>query len=148
MKKVFIVLLSIFLFSCEKEFDSFHDIENIETTTDIFLEIYSELESDGTIYIFEYPEESLTSYFQIDYNTTPLQRVYWESPDVFATVMWQDTIWTEVINFSTYANDEGAGHQMVCVHPTLIGDTLNLIGIINDLYGNEVMRKEILVKIQ
>ena len=73
----------------------------------------------------------------------PYQRVFWESPDMFYVILWQDTIWTEVINFSTYANDEGIGHQMVYVNPTLIGDTLNVIGIIiNDI------SKEILIKIQ
>jgi hypothetical protein len=57
--------------------------------------------------------------------------------------MWQDTTWVPVVKNSTYADENGLGHQMVYVNPTLIGDTLNVIGIIiNDI------SKEILIKIQ
>ena len=63
--------------------------------------------------------------------------------------MWQDTIWTPVINYSTYANEEGLGHQMVYVNPTLIGDTLNLIGVTSSENSPfTTIEKEILVKIQ
>ena len=63
--------------------------------------------------------------------------------------MWQDTIWTPVINYSTYADDNGLGHQMVYVNPTLIGDTLNLIGVASsENYPFEDITQEILVKIQ
>ena len=58
--------------------------------------------------------------------------------------MWQDTVWTPVVNYSTYSDDDGIGHQMVYVNPTLIGDTLNIIGTIYE----EGLTKEILIKIQ
>ena len=67
---------------------------------------------------------------------------------MFFVIMWNDTIWTEVVNFSTYANDEGLGHQLVYVDPTFIGDTLNIIGTIKDLYYEPIMQKEILIKVQ
>ena len=57
-----------------------------------------------------------------------------------------DTIWTPVVNSSTYSDDDGTGHQMVYVNPTLIGDTLNIIGLINE--NNQKIKKEILVKIE
>jgi hypothetical protein len=142
MKKLLILLL-LLLLSCERE----HIYpENIYS--DVYINIYSDLELNNEIYTFEYPEDNLNSYFKISYNSLPYQRVFWESPDMFYVILWQDTIWTEVINFSTYANDEGIGHQMVYVNPSLIGDTLNLIGIIKNPLGAEIIREEILVKIQ
>ena len=139
MKKLLALLL--LLLSCEVEYTYPEDIYS-----DVYLNIYSNLEYNDEIYTFEYPEDNLNSYFKIDYNSLPYQRVFWESPDMFYVVLWQDTIWTEVINFSTYANDEGIGHQMVYVNPTLIGDTLNIIGRINEEGQN--IYKEILVKIE
>ena len=136
MKKL-ITLLTLFItIGCEKEFHQ--DISNT------FLEIYSDLEYDGTVYIFNYPDNATNSYFKVNYNSLPVQRVYWDSPDEFYVVMWQDTVWTPVINYSTYSDDDGIGHQMVYVNPTLIGDTLNIIGTIYE----EGITKEILIKVQ
>ncbi len=155
MNKIIITLIaSLFFLSCESQYDEFLIADDATEAFlahddgEIFLELYSDLEYNDTIYTFDYPEESLTTYFQISYNTMPLQRVYWESPDEFATIVWQDTVYTDVINFSTYADELGEGHQMVYVDPTLVGDTLNLIGILKDINGDITTRKEILVKIQ
>jgi len=139
MKKILITILTIFtLISCEKGYES----------PPIYLDLYSDqLTYNGEIYVFNYPEEATSSYFKVDYNSLPLQRVYWDSPDMFYVVMFNDTVWTEVVNFSTYASNEGEGHQMVYVNPTLIGDTLNIIGSIHEITG-ETLYKEILVKIQ
>jgi hypothetical protein len=67
---------------------------------------------------------------------------------MFYVEMWNDTIWTEVVNYSTYADDTGTGHQLVYVNPTLIGDTLNVIGTINNILYVPVLQEEILIKIQ
>ena len=140
MKKLLALLLLIL--SCEVE----HTYpENIYS--DVYLDIYSNLEYNNEIYTFEYPGDNLNSYFKIDYNSLPYQRVFWESPDMFYVVMFNDTVWTEVVNFSTYSNDDGVGHQMVYVNPTLIGDTLNIIGSIHEITG-ETLYREILVKIE
>jgi len=141
MKNTILLLLLGFVFaSCEKE--NFEDLPNPNT----FLEISSELEYNGEVYIFKYPEQAPNSYFKVDYNSLPTQRVYWSSPDMFYVVIFNDTIWTEVVNFSTYSDDEGIGHQMVYVNPTLIGDTLNIIGLIDE--NGQNINKEILVKIE
>ena len=139
MKKILITVLTIFtLISCEKGYES----------PPIYLDLYSDqLTYNGEIYVFSYPEGATNSYFKVDYNSLPLQRVYWDSPDMFYVVLFNDTVWTEVVNFSTYANDDGVGHQMVYVNPTLIGDTLNIIGSIHEITGEELYR-EILVKIE
>ena len=57
-----------------------------------------------------------------------------------------DTTWTPVVGYSTYSDDDGIGHQMVYVNPTLIGDTLNIIGLIHE--DGRKIYKEILVKIE
>jgi len=144
MKNTILLILTGFIFaSCEKE--NFEDLPNPNN----FLEISSELEFDGTVYTFIYPEDAPSSYFKVDFNSLPTQRVYWDSPDKFWTIIWEgsnDTTWTPVVNYSTYSNDDGTGHQMVYVNPTLIGDTLNIIAKIDEV-GYEVY-KEILIKIE
>ena len=146
MKNTLLLILTGFIFaSCEKE--------NFEPTTppndDIIFELSSELNYNGEVYIFNYPEEAPSSYFKVDYNSSPVQRVFWDSPDKFYTIMYvgsTDTIWTPVVNYSTYADDDGIGHQMVYVNPTLIGDTLNIIGEIRK--NGQSIYKEILVKVE
>jgi hypothetical protein len=136
MKKLIIIIILLTVISCEKELH--------QDISDTFLEIYSDLEYDGDVYIFNYPNNATNSYFKVNYNSLPTQRVYWDSPDEFYVIMWQDTVWTPVVNYSTYSDDDGIGHQMVYVNPTLIGDTLNIIGTIYE----EGLTKEILIKIQ
>tara|TARA_Y100001973_G_C5179318_1_gene323882 strand:+ start:1414 stop:1845 length:432 start_codon:yes stop_codon:yes gene_type:complete len=143
MKNTLIIsLIGLILMSCEKE--------NFEPTTppnhNLFLEIYSDLEHNGDLYVFDYPDNATNSYFKVSYNSLPTQRVYWSSPDEFYVILFNDTIWTAVVNFSTYSREDGVGHQMVYVNPTLIGDTLNIIGRINEEGQN--IYKEILVKIE
>ena len=137
MKNALLLLVGLIFTSCEKEITPYLPNPNN------FLEISSELEYNGDVYIFKYPEHALSSYFKVDYNSLPTQRVYWNSPDMFYVVMFNDTIWTEVVNYSTYSDEDGIGHQLVYVNSTLIGDTLNIIGKIN-----ENIDKEILIKIE
>ena len=141
MKKLIIIIILLTVISCEKELH--------QDISDTFLEIYSDLEYDGNVYTFNYPNNTTNSYFKVNYNSLPTQRVYWSSPDKFYTIQFvgsTDTIWTSVVNFSTYSDDDGTGHQMVYVNPTFIGDTLNIIGRINEV-GCEIY-EEILVKIE
>ena len=146
MKKLITILALLFLVSCEKELDSFW--ESTHSYGDYFLEVNSDLNFDGEVYIFDYPENHTSSYFQVNFNSLPHQRVFWESPDEYMTIMWSDTTWIPVVNYSTYADDNGEGQQLIYVNPTLIGDTLNVIGVIADLFYNPLLQKEILVKIQ
>ena len=57
MKKLIIPILLFVITGCEKEL--------YQDTSDIFLEIYSDLEYDGDVYIFNYPEGTSNSYFKI-----------------------------------------------------------------------------------
>ena len=116
--------------------------------SDTFLEVSSELTYDGDIYYYTYPIDQTNDYIPVDFSTNPQERVYWSSPDLFyVQLMNGDTVWDPVVNFSTYADDQGLGKQMVYVNSTLIGDTLNIIGTITTFEGDEII-DEILIKIE
>ena len=53
--------------------------------------------------------------------------------------MWGDTIWTPVVDYSTYADEDGIGKQIIYVNETLIGDTLNIIAKTND-FNNKTIK--------
>ena len=139
MKKLLLfTCLAVIFTSCEKD-EGYINPES-------FLEVTTSLDYDGNIYVYDYPDGQSNSYFKVDFESTPQKRVFWSSPDQFYTIAWADTIWDECVNYSTYANDNGIGHQMVYINPQFLGDTLNIIAKINN-YGNEI-EKEILIKIQ
>ena len=129
MKKI--IALLIILTSCEKQYE---DLLKENTSLDLYIEELDDnwqYNSITDIYTFTFSQAQNNTYFKISYNTEPMQRVYWESTDMFYIVIHQDTTWTPVINFSTYADENGNGHQLVYVNTTLSGDTLNVVGKIN-----------------
>ena len=140
MKKLLVVVtcFTIIFTSCEKE-EGYINPES-------FLEVSTNLEYDGNIYVYDYPTGQSSSYITVDFQSISMERVFWSSPDEFYTIVYNDTIWDECVNYSTFADDEGNGHQLVYVNPQFLGDTLNVIATINN-YGNEI-KKEILIKIQ
>ena len=143
MNKLLLFTCCIFIFaSCEKEVGYINP--------ESFLELSTDLEYDGYIYTYNYPVNdsnyASNSYFKINFQSTPQERVYWDSPNEFYTIVWNDTIWDSCVNYSTYANDEGIGHQLVYVNPQFIGDTLNIIATIEN-YGDQIEEK-IKIKIQ
>ena len=79
MKKLILIITLLTVIGCEKELHQ--DISNT------FLEIYSDLEYDGNVYTFNYPNNATNSYFKVNYNSLPTQRVYWDSPDEFYVIM-------------------------------------------------------------
>jgi hypothetical protein len=89
--------------------------------------------TDG-VYEFEYPTNSPSSYTRVMYETEPMNRVFWFSPDSFTIVHLGIPITEPIINFSTYANGQtGLGMQLIYIYPPHINDTLNIIGCIEDL---------------
>ncbi len=128
MKKL-LLILTIILTSCEDQYkDLIDDTSNLEIYIDEL--DYNDITKT---YKFMYPDNLSNTYFKITYNTSPYQRVYWNSPDEYYVVAFQDTTWTSVVNYSTHADENGVGYQMVYVNESLIGDTLNIIGNINNI---------------
>ena len=143
MRKLLLFTCIAFIFtSCEKD-EGYINPES-------FLELSSDLDYDGYLYTFNYPVNDSTyasnSYIKLNFKSIPQERVFWDSPNLFYTIVWADTIWDSCVNYSTYANDDGLGHQMVYVNPQFIGDTLNIIATI-DNYGNQIEEK-LKIKIQ
>tara|TARA_Y100001963_G_scaffold44552_1_gene62536 strand:+ start:612 stop:1082 length:471 start_codon:yes stop_codon:yes gene_type:complete len=132
MKKLILIISLIYLVSCEKEYTYLEETQIYSS-----LELHSDLSitvlDNDTTYNFFYPEENNNSYFIINYNTAQYQRVFWESPNMFYTVMWQDTIWTPVVDYSTYADENGEGKQVIYINKNSIGDTLNIIAQTNSI---------------
>tara|TARA_Y100001963_G_scaffold17858_1_gene22085 strand:+ start:520 stop:993 length:474 start_codon:yes stop_codon:yes gene_type:complete len=137
MKKLILIIGLICLVSCEKEYTYLEETQLYPS-----LKLYSDLSinvlDNDTIYNFYYPEGNNNSYFIINYNTLQYQRVFWESPDMFYTIMWQDTIWTPVVDYSTYADENGDGKQVIYINENSIGDTLNIIAKINNNNEKEI----------
>ena len=61
MKKLILIITLLTVIGCEKELHQ--DISNT------FLEIYSDLEYDGNVYTFNYPNNATNSYFKVNYNS-------------------------------------------------------------------------------
>ena len=89
--------------------------------------------TDG-VYEFEYPTNSPSSYTSVYYETEPMGRVFWFSPDSFTIVHLGIPITEPIINFSTYANGQtGLGKQLIYIYSPHINDTLNVIGCIENV---------------
>jgi len=121
------------MFSCEKEYTLTHTHSKINVPLTLYSNLHSTAFNNDTIHHYFYPEGNTNSYFAVDYSTLEYQRVFWESPNMFYVIMWGDTIWTPVVDYSTYADEDGIGKQIIYVNETLIGDTLNIIAKINDI---------------
>tara|TARA_R110002020_G_scaffold182326_1_gene377704 strand:+ start:917 stop:1339 length:423 start_codon:yes stop_codon:yes gene_type:complete len=102
-----------------------------------FIELYMNTDKDENgYYLIDYPNWNDNSYTAVYYNTTPANRVFWTSPDSFTVYHWGEAITEPIINYSTYSNDDGSGQQMVYLYSDFIGDTLTIIGYVNeDIYS-------------
>jgi len=97
------------------------------------LELWCDLELDGEVYLFDYDRTNNSDYGQIHFKTHPRERVFWYSPNRFYTIMFNDTIWTPTIQYSTYGRDiDGTGLQNFYVSPQFLGDTLYLYGYLDE----------------
>jgi hypothetical protein len=72
------------------------------------------------------------NYTDVLYQTNPYTRVYWDTPDSFY-VSYQNRIFsTPIINNSTFSRKDGSGKQMIYIDEGFIGDTLMVIGCLDD----------------
>lgn len=99
------------------------------------LDIYLNYELDDTgFYHLQYPSHLNNSYGSVHYEITPpvLDRTFWFSPDSFSVLHQGQLITSPVICCSTYSNGTtGKGQQMFYLNPTLVGDTLDLVGCLS-----------------
>ncbi len=128
MRKIFLVLSILFLYSCE---DNIMGNSEIEFT---FLDIYLEttLDENG-YYHLEYTSTSEQVYQAVYFQTTSTQRVHWDSPNNLI-INWNGFEFEQpIISYSTYADDWGNGQQLFFVDNTQVGDTLLIFGYVNEM---------------
>ena len=92
---------------CEKEYNFNAPVKENNIPLNLYSDLHYTTFDNDTIYHFFYPDGNNNSYFSIDYSTLEYQRVFWESPNMFYIIMWGDTIWTPIVDYSTYADEEG-----------------------------------------
>lgn len=117
MIKTILFISILACFACKKT----------ETINDAHLDII-----DDEIEIV-YDTSHTNSYYIIDYKALGMLRVFWHSTDSFTTIIFNDTIKTPVINYSTYTRENGTGSQIVYFNKSNIGDTLNVYASSNSL---------------
>ena len=99
------------------------------------LVIYSTTELDKNGY-YHYPYTGF-NYGSIYFETEPMSLVGWTSPDEFCIQFFEELICEPVINYQTYAREDGTGQQNFYMSEEFIGDTLNLIGYLD----NEIIKE-------
>ena len=80
---------------------------------------------------YEYPKNNPHYYTSVSYQTLPITRVSWFTPDTYE-VFFMNRIFIEpIVRYSTYSNDSGEGKQMVYISKEHIGKTLTVIGCVS-----------------
>ena len=120
------ILTSILFSGCNNS-----DIVSQEPV-EIPLHLYMDLPMRDSLYVFSYPSDRPNSYTSVLYETEPMTRVFWTSPDSFDVYHMYEWFSYPIINYSTYSNGEdGSGKQMIYIYPPHIGDTLEVTGCID-----------------
>ena len=122
------------------------------------IELYSELPMDENgFYHFEFPSYTDYStnqygnngtYSNVKYKTNALERVWWNSPDSISVEYQNQTFYDPIINYSTYADDNGDGQQMYYIWDLFIGDTLSIYGSIVNYENNTLIHDVLYVIIE
>jgi hypothetical protein len=122
------LLLFILLFSCQP----YEEIIN-EEEIEIELTIWIDKPVVDGYYRVKYDENKISDYCVVEYETTPLTRVFWFSTDFFCVEFMYQMICEPIVNYSTYSNGEdGSGRKLVYLYRDFIGDTLEVMGYINE----------------
>ena len=101
-----------------------------------FLDVYSTEQLDKNGY-YHYPYTGY-NYGSIYFETEPMSLVAWTSPDEFCIQFFEELICEPVINYQTYAKEDGTGQQNFYMNSESIGDTLTLIGYLNEDIVDEI----------
>lgn len=117
---IFLLLLS----GCDKITDRFEPDEK-----EVPLDIWMSLPIENNEFIFDFPRGVESSYAHIKYQTEPMERVFWYSPDYYTMIYWGREYNYPIVVNSTYSDVEtGIGTQLCYISKYHIGDTLDIIG--------------------
>ena len=143
MKVMYILLLSLFCIGCDTYSGpmGYHPDDRIEDVVDTqILDVYCDnctIDEEGNL-MYQYTG---FDYGQIDFyvsNTDNHTLVGWTSPHEYCVDHWGEQICEPVINYQTYSDESGYGHQNFYMNETFKGSTLRLIGYINEDIWDEV----------
>jgi len=124
-KIISFIILTLFCISCGESPTG----GGYYSSDTIFLNVYSTAEQDNNGY---YHYEYLGYYYgSVYFITEPYTLVHWDSPDEFCVDHFGNEICDPIINYSTYARDDGTGQQNFYMNETFIGDTLTIIGYVS-----------------
>tara|TARA_R100001082_G_C4294954_1_gene129839 strand:- start:332 stop:727 length:396 start_codon:yes stop_codon:yes gene_type:complete len=119
--KFILSIIILLLVGCDNPLESEFTFLNIH--------LDSEKDSNGYYHI----DYNGTTYEHVYYQTTPNQRVHWGSEDTFSIDWMFNTYEEPIINYSTYADDWGSGQQLFYLDSEAIGDTMMIVGYIDEL---------------
>ena len=130
MKIILFSIVCLFLTSCDDNI-----VGALIDYSWLDIELQDSPDENGYYHIEYEPNAT----YRVYYDTTPLERVYWGSPDNFS-VEWQGFNFEyPIINYSTYADDDGNGVQLYYLDNTMIGDTLSIFGYLDNLIYDGLM---------
>jgi len=136
MKSLLIVLWFVII-GCKNPLSSQHLTNDYDNPK---LKVYMDYDNDGSVieqdkngfYHLDYLRGKETWYSRVHMKGEPYTRVYWSSPDSFRfTHMWRDYS-NCIISNSTMISNNGIGTQLFLTHPAQEGDTLLIIGTLED----------------
>jgi len=137
MNKLFFILLTLLFFGCDENFFNHEEEEEPIPVLDVYCDNCEE-DDNGDLY---YPFTGF-NYGQIDFHVSDASAypvlVGWTSPNEFCIDHFGIEICEPVINYQTYSDELGYGHQNFYMNETFIGQELRLIGFINENIYDEI----------
>ena len=126
----FLSLLLITFFGCDY-IDDLLTIQDLYNPDDEILELYMNQPFDGENYLVDYDSPKNHWYVSVEFESLPKTRVFWSSPDSFTIYHNGYPITNPIVNYSSYARDDGSGKQMVYLNRSMIGKRLSVVGCVN-----------------
>ena len=134
MVKYISLLVVLLLVGCE-DINSSEPYSNYQPVLEISMDL--PITDDG-LYVFNYPNNAPHTYTSVEYISSPMERVFWYSPDTFVVYHMYHYFTQPIINYSTYTSSDSTGKQMIYIYQPHINDTLSVIGCIQGDYCKEV----------
>lgn len=127
MRKLLLILM---LWGCTGplEYSTFTNVYDLTLDSRLLVDNngYSHLEYSGE------------KYFMFGFETQPLTRVFWSSPDSFSVVIQNQVITSPIVDFSSISDDDGKGSQGIFLSNDFVGDTLEIYGYISEFIADSL----------
>ncbi len=122
------LLLFLLLFSCQ-----LYDEMMVEEEGEIELTLWLDKPFRDGYFRVTYDLNKESDYCSVEYETEPMTRVFWYSLDTFCVDFMYQIFCYGIVDYSTYSNGEdGRGKKLVYLSKDFIGDTLEVMGYINE----------------